>query len=145
MCKIIIHTQKKSLSNSAMIQSTLINEHQQWTHIHVASLATVCSDATPQAISGYLVLLFWNDTNTFHVYTQSAAKSVKVKYILSFKFHTGGVPGSQTSNYQRYRLRIEAHFITQRDMHTGGLYSTYLLTLPSLYTIQMFKHILHVT
>jgi len=59
-----------SISNSTIIQSTLMNEHQQWTHIHVASLAIVCSDAIPQAISDYLVLPFWNDTNTFHVHNR---------------------------------------------------------------------------
>jgi len=36
--------------------------------MYVASLAIVCSDAIPQAISDYLVLLFRNDTNTFHVH-----------------------------------------------------------------------------
>ena len=79
-----------TISNSATVQSTLINEHQQWTHIHVATLDIVSSDTIPQFAS-YIQLLSL-------AFACSGMKPTLSMHPI--KFHTRVAPGSQTSNYQ---------------------------------------------
>jgi len=57
---------------SVTTQNTLINECEQWTHFHVASFATVCSNAIPKPYltTQFSILLFRLDPNTFQVHNR---------------------------------------------------------------------------
>ena len=86
--------------------------------------------------------------------TQSAAHSVKVdQAYIAIQNHTGEVPQSHTSNYQRYRLQLAQSeataIITLVDYTLLVSYTSiiFLCTLNNNYffTLYIYPHIFHVT